>query len=110
MGLPCAIREVPMGPLEGLNVIDPTHVMAGPTCILMLADMGADVIKMERMPDGDDSRRAIPPTVEGESAAFMMMNRNKRGMALDLTTEGGRRVLRRFCRMPMRPAATETRR
>jgi crotonobetainyl-CoA:carnitine CoA-transferase CaiB-like acyl-CoA transferase len=85
-----------MGPLEGLKVIDLTHVMAGPTCTLMLADMGADVIKIERMPGGDDTRRSIPPTIDGESAAFMMMNRNKRGVALDLKTEGGRRVLRRL--------------
>jgi crotonobetainyl-CoA:carnitine CoA-transferase CaiB-like acyl-CoA transferase len=85
-----------MGPLEGLKVIDLTHVMAGPTCTLMLADMGADVVKIERMPEGDDSRRSIPPTIGGESAAFMMMNRNKRGMALDLKTEGGRRVLKRL--------------
>jgi crotonobetainyl-CoA:carnitine CoA-transferase CaiB-like acyl-CoA transferase len=87
-----------MGPLEGLKVIDLTHVMAGPTCTLMLADMGADVIKIERIPGGDDSRRQIPPTIGGESAAFMMMNRNKRGMALDLKTAGGRQVLRRLLR------------
>jgi crotonobetainyl-CoA:carnitine CoA-transferase CaiB-like acyl-CoA transferase len=85
-----------MGPLEGLKVIDLTHVMAGPTCTLMLADMGADVIKIERIPGGDDTRRSIPPTIDGESAAFMMMNRNKRGMALDLKTEGGKRTLRRL--------------
>ena len=85
-----------MGPLEGLKVIDLTHVMAGPTCTLMLADMGADVIKIERMPGGDDTRRSIPPTIDGESAAFMMMNRNKRGIALDLKTDGGRRVLKRL--------------
>jgi crotonobetainyl-CoA:carnitine CoA-transferase CaiB-like acyl-CoA transferase len=87
-----------MGPLEGLKVIDLTHVMAGPTCTLMLADMGADVIKIERIPGGDDSRRQIPPTIGGESAAFMMMNRNKRGMALDLKTAAGRQVLRRLLR------------
>jgi crotonobetainyl-CoA:carnitine CoA-transferase CaiB-like acyl-CoA transferase len=85
-----------MGPLAGLKVIDLTHVMAGPTCTLMLADMGADVIKVEKIPDGDDTRRAVPPTVGGEAAAFMMMNRNKRGIALDLKTAGGRRVLARL--------------
>jgi crotonobetainyl-CoA:carnitine CoA-transferase CaiB-like acyl-CoA transferase len=83
-----------MGPLAGLKVIDLTHVMAGPTCTLMLADMGADVIKVEKVPDGDDTRRAVPPAIEGEAAAFMMMNRNKRGIALDLKSAGGRRVLR----------------
>ena len=72
-----------MGPLEGLKVIDLTHVMAGPTCTLMLADMGADVIKVEKVPDGDDSRRAVP-TIDGEAASFLMVNRNKRGIVLDL--------------------------
>jgi crotonobetainyl-CoA:carnitine CoA-transferase CaiB-like acyl-CoA transferase len=85
-----------MGPLAGLRVIDLTHVMAGPTCTLMLADMGADVIKIEKIPDGDDTRRAVPPMIDGEAAAFMMMNRNKRGIALDLKTAGGRRVLARL--------------
>jgi crotonobetainyl-CoA:carnitine CoA-transferase CaiB-like acyl-CoA transferase len=85
-----------MGPLAGLKVIDLTHVMAGPTCTLMLADMGADVIKVEKIPGGDDTRRAVPPVIDGEAAAFMMMNRNKRGIALDLKTEGGRRVLARL--------------
>ena len=85
-----------MGPLASLKVIDLTHVMAGPTCTLMLADMGADVIKVEKIPDGDDTRRAVPPTIEGEAAAFMMMNRNKRGIALDLKSAGGRRVLARL--------------
>ncbi|MGI9510888.1 MAG: CaiB/BaiF CoA transferase family protein [Geminicoccaceae bacterium] len=85
-----------MGPLSGLRVIDLTHVMAGPTCTLMLADMGADVIKVEKVPDGDDTRRSLPPAVGDESAAFMMMNRNKRGIALDLKTKGGRTVLSRL--------------
>jgi crotonobetainyl-CoA:carnitine CoA-transferase CaiB-like acyl-CoA transferase len=84
-----------MGPLEGLKVIDLTHVMAGPTCTLMLADMGADVIKVEKVPDGDDSRRAVP-TIDGEAASFLMVNRNKRGIVLDLKTAGGRRVLARL--------------
>jgi crotonobetainyl-CoA:carnitine CoA-transferase CaiB-like acyl-CoA transferase len=84
------------GPLKGMRVIDLTHVMAGPTCTLMLADMGADVVKVEKVPDGDDTRRSLPPSIGGESAAFMMMNRNKRGIALDLKTSGGRSVLQRL--------------
>ncbi|HEX6142387.1 MAG TPA: CoA transferase [Geminicoccaceae bacterium] len=84
------------GPLRGLKVIDLTHVMAGPTCTLMLADMGADVIKVEKVPDGDDQRKALPPAIDGEPAGFMMVNRNKRGIALDLKAEGGRRVLDRL--------------
>ena len=81
------------GPLKGMKVIELAHVMAGPTCGRMLADMGADVIKVERVPDGDDTRRFLPPDIEGESAAFMMMNRNKRGVAIDLKNEAGRGVL-----------------
>ncbi len=85
-----------MGPLKGLKVIELAHIMAGPTCGMMLADMGADVIKVEKVPGGDDARRMIPPEIGGESAAFMIMNRNKRGIAINLKTDGGRAVLRRL--------------
>jgi crotonobetainyl-CoA:carnitine CoA-transferase CaiB-like acyl-CoA transferase len=84
------------GPLAGLKVIELAHIMAGPVCGLMLADMGADVIKVEKIPGGDDSRRFLPPDIDGESAAFMMMNRNKRGIAVDLKSEGGREVVHRL--------------
>src|SRR5437763_5430827 len=84
------------GPLAGLKVIDLTHVMAGPTCTLMLEDMGADVIKIEKTPHGDDSRHSVPAKIGDEAASFLMMNRNKRGVALDLKTEGGKTVLRRM--------------
>jgi crotonobetainyl-CoA:carnitine CoA-transferase CaiB-like acyl-CoA transferase len=85
-----------VGPLAGLKVVELAHIMAGPVCGLMLADLGADVVKVEKLPGGDDSRRFVPPEVGGESAAFMMMNRNKRGIAVDLKTEGGRAVVRRL--------------
>jgi len=84
------------GPLTGLKVVELAHIMAGPVCGLMLADMGADVIKVEKVPGGDDSRRFLPPDIGGESAAFMMMNRNKRGIAIDLKQDAGRDVLRRL--------------
>src|SRR5438094_385582 len=84
------------GPLAGLKVIDLTHVMAGPTCTLMLADMGADVIKIEKWPNGDDTRHSVPPKIGDEAASFLMMNRNKRGVVLDLKTAGGKEVLRRL--------------
>jgi crotonobetainyl-CoA:carnitine CoA-transferase CaiB-like acyl-CoA transferase len=84
------------GPLKDVKVIDLSHIMAGPACSMFLADMGADVIKVERMPDGDDSRRMVPPAIADQSAAFLIMNRNKRGIALDLRTEGGRNVLSRL--------------
>lgn len=85
-----------MGPLTGLKVVDLTHVMAGPTCTLMLADMGAEVIKIEKIPAGDDTRYMLPPKIGDEAASFLMMNRNKKGIALDLKTSGGATVLRRL--------------
>src|ERR1700719_3413837 len=84
------------GPLAGLKVVDLTHVMAGPTCTLMLAEVGADVIKIEKSPNGDDTRHSVPPKIGDEAASFLMMNRNKRGIVLDLKTAGGKEVLRRL--------------
>src|SRR3954454_6362947 len=84
------------GPLAGLKVVDLTQVMAGPTCTLILADMGADVIKIEKSPDGDDTRHSIPPKIGDGAGSFLMMNRNKRGIVLDLKTPGGAKVLRRL--------------
>ena len=83
------------GPLQGVKVVELAHIMAGPVCGMMLADMGADVLKVEK-PTGDDSRRMVPPTIEGESAAYLMMNRNKRGAAFDLKQQSGREALRRL--------------
>ena len=84
------------GPLSGVKVLEMCHVMAGPTCGRMLADMGADVIKLERAPDGDDTRRMVPPDVDGEPAAFMMMNCNKRGIAVDLKNQRGRELFEKI--------------
>ncbi|KPL27950.1 MAG: CoA-transferase [Acidithiobacillales bacterium SM1_46] len=84
------------GPLSGVKVIELSHIMAGPACGMLLADLGADVIKVEKFPDGDDSRRMVPPRVDGESAAFMILNRNKRGTAINLKSEAGRSLLRRM--------------
>lgn len=84
------------GPLAGMRVLDLTQIMAGPTCSMMLADMGADVIKVEKLPGGDDSRAYRDPLVNGVSAPFMMMNRNKRGIAVNLKLEQGRAVLLRM--------------
>jgi len=85
-----------MGPLAGMKVIELAQIMAGPTCGMLLADMGADVIKVERIPGGDDTRRMNRPEVNGESAAFMAMNRNKRGIALDLKRPAAREALKRM--------------
>jgi crotonobetainyl-CoA:carnitine CoA-transferase CaiB-like acyl-CoA transferase len=93
----------PRGPLHGLKVIELAHVMAGPTCARLLADLGAEVIKVERPPHGDDARHMAPPWLGDaddedarESAAFVMLNHNKRSIGLDLKTDAGREVLRRL--------------
>ena len=70
--------------------------MAGPVCGLMLANMGADVLKVERLPSGDATRGFLPPDINGESAAFMMLNRGKRGVAVDLRAQAGVEVVRRL--------------
>ena len=85
-----------MGPLHGVRVIELAHIMSGPTCGMLLADMGADVIKVEKVPGGDDSRRFGLPDINGESSAFLMMNRNKRGVAIDLKADAGKEALRRL--------------
>ena len=85
----------PKGPLDGMKVIELAHVMAGPVCGLMLSDMGADVIKVEK-PTGDDARRAIPPEIAGESASYMMVNRNKRGIVLNLKDSRAVTILKKM--------------
>lgn len=90
------MSEGDRGALSGMKVVELAHIMAGPTCGLMLADLGADVIKVEKTGGGDDTRRMVPPDINGESAAFLMMNRNKRGIALNLKDEKGREVLLRM--------------
>ena len=81
-------------PLEGVVVLDCTQIMAGPFCTLLLADMGADVIKVENPNGGDDTRRMGPPFISGWSAAFLAINRNKRSLALNLRSEEGRGVFK----------------
>ena len=61
------------GPLRGMRVIELAHIMSGPICGMMLADMGADVIKVEKIPGGDDCRRFAPILEGGESASFMIV-------------------------------------
>ncbi len=85
---------------RGMRVLELAQIMAGPTCGMMLADMGADVIKVEKLPGGDDARGYREPRVNGVSAPFMMMNRNKRGIALNLKHAQGREILLRMVRTP----------
>ena len=84
------------GPLQGIKVVELAQIMAGPTCGLMLADLGADVIKVEKLPGGDDTRSYSQHTIHGESAPFMMMNRNKLGIAVNLKLDGGLAVVKRL--------------
>ena len=84
------------GPLSGMVTLDLTQILAGPMCTMVLADMGADVIKLEKPNGGDDNRRMGPPFIKDWSAGFLAVNRNKRSLALDLRSEAGRGVFRRL--------------
>jgi crotonobetainyl-CoA:carnitine CoA-transferase CaiB-like acyl-CoA transferase len=77
-------------PLAGVTVLDLSRVLAGPYCGLMLADMGADVIKVENPDGGDDTRAFSEPSFNGVSTYFLTINRNKRSVALDLKSPAGR--------------------
>jgi len=84
-------------PLEGIRVLDLSRVLAGPVCGAMLGDMGADVLKIEDIHGGDESR-TWPPQRDGESGSYLMNNRNKRAMALDLKTPEGVQILLQLVR------------
>src|SRR5207244_5107097 len=79
-----------MTPLEGLTVLDLTRVLSGPYCTMLLADMGARVIKIERPGRGDDTRGWGPPFLQGESTYFLSINRNKESVTLDFKRDQGR--------------------
>jgi crotonobetainyl-CoA:carnitine CoA-transferase CaiB-like acyl-CoA transferase len=81
------------GPLDGLTIVDLTRVLSGPYCTMLLADMGARVIKVEQPGRGDDTRAWGPPFVGNESAYFLSINRNKESVTLDFKDPDGRRVL-----------------
>src|SRR5581483_6065722 len=95
--------QLPPGPpgmtnrlaLEGIRVLDLSRVLAGPFCGALLGDMGADVIKVEDTRAGDESR-TWPPHKDGEAAAYLVNNRNKRGIALDLKSPDGVAIMRRL--------------
>ena len=82
-------------PLEGFFVLDLTRVLAGPFCTMLLCDMGAAVVKVER-PDGGDDSRSFSPFVGEESAYFMSINRGKKSITLNLKTEEGKKLLERL--------------
>jgi len=82
-----------MRPLDGTTVLDLTRVLSGPYCTMLLADMGARVIKIERPGRGDDTRAWGPPFVGGESSYFLTINRNKESVAVDFKHPEGRRII-----------------
>lgn len=84
-------------PLSGVRVLDLTHVLAGPYCTMLLADLGAEVVKIERPGRGDDAR-AIGPFINGESSYFMSVNRHKKSVTLDLKNERGKEVFLKMIR------------
>jgi crotonobetainyl-CoA:carnitine CoA-transferase CaiB-like acyl-CoA transferase len=88
--------EIMTQPLEGLTVLDLTRVLSGPYCTMLLADMGARVIKIEQPGKGDDTRAWGPPFLDGESAYFLSINRNKESVTLDFKKPGGRAILDRL--------------
>lgn len=92
------VTPIPGGalPLDSLKVIDASQILAGPYCTMLLADMGADVIKVEKPSGGDDTRRMGPPFINGESAAFLAMNRNKRSVVLNMKSSDGVAAIKRL--------------
>ena len=90
------MSERDVAPLEGIRVVDISKMVAGPVSTMLLADMGAEVIKLEKIAGGDDTRRMVPPRIKGESAAFLILNRNKRGIAVDLKSPQGIEIVKRL--------------
>jgi formyl-CoA transferase/CoA:oxalate CoA-transferase len=86
-------------PLAGIKVLDLTRVLAGPYATMSLADLGADVVKVERPGSGDDTRRFGPPFTQGVSTYFLSVNRGKRSIALDLKSPDGKRTVRALARV-----------
>ena len=82
-----------MRPLEGIRILDLTRVLSGPYCTMLLGDLGAEVIKVERPREGDDTRAFAPPFQGDQAAYFLSINRNKKSITLDMKSERGREIL-----------------
>jgi CoA:oxalate CoA-transferase len=94
MSTPASVSKAP-GALRGLKVVDLSRYIAGPHCAMLLGDLGADVIKVERSRGGDDTR-ALKPVIEGESLYFMVFNRNKRSLTLNFRDKEAQELLRKL--------------
>src|SRR5690349_16608227 len=88
--------STPPAILSGIRVLDLTRVLAGPYCTMLLGDLGADVVKVEPPDRGDDTRHWGPPFVGGESAYYLSVNRNKRGITVNLKATAGQEIVRRM--------------
>ena len=86
-----------MRPLEGIRVIDLTRVVSGPYCTMLLGDLGAEIIKVERPGEGDDTRAFAPPFQGDQAAYFHSINRNKKSITLDLKSDLGKELLWGLC-------------
>ena len=82
-----------MRPLEGIRILDLTRVLSGPYCTMLLGDLGAEVIKVERPGEGDDTRAFAPPFQGDQAAYFLSINRNKKSITLDMKSERGKEIL-----------------
>lgn len=82
------------GPLEGIKVLELSRTLAGPFCSMQLADMGAEVIKVEQPGIGDETRSYTPPEINGESCYFMSLNKNKKSITLNLKSEEGQKIVK----------------
>lgn len=85
-------------PLGDITVLDLSRILAGPYCSMMLGDLGADVIKVERPGMGDDTRRWLPPDAGGEAAYYLCINRNKRSLTVNMKTPEGQKIIRELAR------------
>ena len=102
-----------MRPLEGIRVLDLSRVLSGPYCTMLLGDLGAQVIKVERPGEGDDTRAFAPPFQGDQAAYFLSINRNKKSITLDMKSERGREIFWRLVELSdvlvenFRPGARE---
>ncbi|MGM0901658.1 MAG: CaiB/BaiF CoA transferase family protein [Bacillota bacterium] len=84
------------GPLEGIKVLELSRTLAGPFCSMQLADMGAEVIKIEQPGIGDETRSYTPPEINGQSCYFMSLNKNKKSITLNLKSEEGQKIVKQL--------------